>query len=154
MGEKPSTFCRYSVNRKNSENVTPPTIAIVPFAAESVREEQLEEARDAGREISLQQGALPAASSACLAAQLLGRLTAPLQAAIRAERKIRLQEALNSLDPIDREVLALRHFEQLSNGEAAAALGLDKPAASKRYTSALIQLKRILGRLPGGPQEF
>ena len=55
-----------------------------------------------------------------------------------------IQEALNGLDPIDREVLVLRHFEQLSNGEAAAVLGLDKSAASKRYTRALIRLKEIL----------
>jgi RNA polymerase sigma-70 factor, ECF subfamily len=107
-------------------------------------------ARDAGREISLYRGALPQTSSAALAAHLLGRLTTPSQAAIRAERKIRLQEALNSLDPIDREVLALRHFEELSNGEAAAVLGLDKSAASKRYARALIRLKEILASLPGG----
>jgi RNA polymerase sigma-70 factor (ECF subfamily) len=110
-------------------------------------------ARDAGREISLYHGALPEASSAALAAQLLGRLTTPSQAAIRAERKIRLQEALNSLDPIDREVLALRHFEELSNTEAAAVLGLDKSAASKRYARALIRLKEILASMPGSLDE-
>ena len=110
-------------------------------------------ARDAGREISLYRGALPETTSAALAAQLLGRLTAPSQAAIRAERKIRLQEALNSLDPIDREVLALRHFEELSNGEAAAVLGLDKSAASKRYARALIRLKDFLASRPGGLNE-
>ena len=93
---------------------------------------------------------MPEATSAALAAQLLGRLTTPSQAAIRAERKIRLQEALNSLDPIDREVLALRHFEELTNAEAAAVLGLDKSAASKRYIRALVRLKDILASLPGG----
>jgi RNA polymerase sigma-70 factor (ECF subfamily) len=111
-------------------------------------------ARDVGREISLYRGALPEMTSEALAAQLLGRLTTPSQAVIRAERKIRLQEALNSLDPIDREVLALRHFEELSNGEAAAVLGLDKSAASKRYARALIRLKEILASLPGGLNEI
>jgi RNA polymerase sigma-70 factor (ECF subfamily) len=110
-------------------------------------------ARDAGREISLYRGALPETTTAALAAHLLGRLTTPSQAAIRAERKIRLQEALNSLDPVDREVLALRHFEELSNGEAAAVLGLDRSAASKRYARALIRLKDILAALPGGLDE-
>ena len=110
-------------------------------------------ARDVGREISLYRGALPETTTAALAAHLLGRLTTPSQAAIRAERKIRLQEALNSLDPIDREVLALRHFEELSNGETAAVLGLDKSAASKRYARALIRLKEILASLPGGLDE-
>ena len=112
------------------------------------------QARDAGRELTLYRGAMPEATTAALAAQLLGRLTSPSQAAVRAERRLRMQEALNGLDPIDREILALRHFEQLSNSEAAAALGLDKSAASKRYTRALIRLKQVLGRLPGGPQEL
>jgi RNA polymerase sigma-70 factor (ECF subfamily) len=105
--------------------------------------------RDAGREVSLYGGALPETTSAALAARLLGRLTTPSQAALRAERQIRLQESLNSLDPIDREVLVLRHFEELSNGEAAAVLGLDKSAASKRYARALIRLKDILASLSG-----
>jgi RNA polymerase sigma-70 factor (ECF subfamily) len=106
--------------------------------------------RDAGREISLYRGALPEASSAALAAQLLGHDTRPSEAAIRAERKIRLQEALNSMDALDREVLALRHFEQLSNAEAAQALGVAEAAASKRYLRALKKLKDILFSLPGG----
>src|SRR5207244_11242581 len=75
------------------------------------------QARDAGREVSLYRGALPEASSAALAAQLVGHRTTPSEAAIRAEMQLRLQEALNSLDPVDREVLALRHFEQLTNAE-------------------------------------
>lgn len=107
-------------------------------------------ARDVGREISLYRGPVPEASTAALAAHLLGRLTSPSQAAIRAERKIRLQEALNRLEEADREILALRHFEELSNGEAAAVLGLDKSAASKRYARALVRIKNILASLPGG----
>jgi RNA polymerase sigma-70 factor (ECF subfamily) len=79
--------------------------------------------RDAGREVSLHQGALPQASSESLAAQLLGRFTSPSQAAVRAELQIRVQDALNSMDPLDREVLALRHFEQLSNSEIAQVSG-------------------------------
>ena len=57
-------------------------------------------------------------------------------------------------DPIDREILALRHFEHLSNGEAAAVLGLDKSAASKRYARALVRLKDILANMPGGLGEL
>ncbi len=72
------------------------------------------QARDAGREVSIHAGPYPAATSAALAAQLLGRDTRASEAAIRAERKRRLQEALEAMDPIDREVLVLRHFEQLS----------------------------------------
>jgi RNA polymerase sigma-70 factor (ECF subfamily) len=108
------------------------------------------EMRDVGREVSLYRGALPEATSAALAAQLLGRDTRPSEAAIRAERTIRLQEALNSLDPIDREVLALRHFEQLSNVEAARVLDLQESAAAKRYVRALKRLRQILDARPGG----
>src|SRR5262245_4356996 len=57
--------------------------------------------RDAGLEVSIYRGALPEASSAALAAQLLGQHTSPTQAAMRAERILRLQEALNSLDAMD-----------------------------------------------------
>lgn len=105
--------------------------------------------RDAGREVSLYQGSLPEATSVSLAAQLLGRLTTASQAAIRAEAQVRLQVALNSMDPIDREVLTLRHFEELTNGETADVLGLDKSAASKRYTRAMVRLHEILSGIPG-----
>jgi RNA polymerase sigma-70 factor (ECF subfamily) len=104
--------------------------------------------RDAGREVSLYRGALPAASSASLAAQLLGRLNSASQAAIRAERQLQLQEVLNGMDPMDREILALRHFEELSNGEAAEVLGLSKTAANNRYIRALGRLRDLLERVP------
>jgi RNA polymerase sigma-70 factor (ECF subfamily) len=97
----------------------------------------------------LHRGALPQASSVSLAAQLLGRFTSPSRAAIRAETQLRVQEALNAMDPIDREVLALRHFELLSNGEVAQILGLSKAAASNRYIRALKRLKEILAAVPG-----
>ena len=111
-------------------------------------------ARDAGRELSLYHGSFPEATTADLARHLLGKLSTPSQAAIRLEQKLRLEEALNSLDPIDREILALRHFEQLSNGETADVLGIDKSAASKRYARALLRLKDALLALPGGHEEL
>jgi RNA polymerase sigma-70 factor (ECF subfamily) len=110
--------------------------------------------RDVGREVALYHGTMPETSSAALAAQLLGHLTPPSQAAIRAEAKIRLQEALNSIDPLDREVLALRHFEQLTPTETAQVLGIKEKAAGMRYVRALRKLKEILSVLPGGPLEF
>jgi RNA polymerase sigma-70 factor (ECF subfamily) len=106
--------------------------------------------RDAGLEVSLYRGALPAASSAALAAQLLGRQTSPTQAAVRAERLLRLQEALNQLDPMDREVLSLRHFEELNRAETAQVLGIAESAAAKRYLRALKRLKATLANMPGG----
>jgi RNA polymerase sigma-70 factor (ECF subfamily) len=106
--------------------------------------------RDAGREVSLYREPLPEASSAALASMLLGRLTSPTQAAQRAERLLRVQEALNSLDPVDREVLALRHFEQLDRAETAEALGISPEAAAKRYFRALKRMKDVLATMPGG----
>jgi RNA polymerase sigma-70 factor (ECF subfamily) len=106
--------------------------------------------RDAGLEVSIYRGALPEASSAALAAQLLGKHTSPTQAAVRAERMMRLQEALNTLDPMDREVLSLRHFEEMSLAETALSLGIEESAAAKRYVRALKRLKAILANMPGG----
>jgi RNA polymerase sigma-70 factor (ECF subfamily) len=106
--------------------------------------------RNACREVSLYREAMPAASSAALAAQLLGKHTSPTEAAVRAERMLRLQEALNSLDPIDREVLSLRHFEELTRAETAAVLGIEESAAAKRYVRALKRLKDVLAALGGG----
>jgi RNA polymerase sigma-70 factor (ECF subfamily) len=105
--------------------------------------------RDAGREVSLYRGALPQASSASLAAQLLGRFTTASQAAVRAERQLQLQEALNGMEALDREILALRHFEGLSNGESAKILGLSKTAANNRYIRALGRLRDLLEHVPG-----
>ena len=106
--------------------------------------------RDAGREVSLYRGSMPEASSAALAAQLLGNATGPSEAAIRAEVKIRLQEALNIMDPIDREALVLRHFEQLSLAETAHVLGIKEEAAGMHYLRAIGRFKEILASLPGG----
>ena len=102
---------------------------------------------DAGREVSLYRGPMPAASSAALAAHLLGRETSPTQAAVRAERLLRLQEALNALDPLDREILSLRHFEELTHAEAARVLEIQEAAAAKRYVRALKRLKDVLAAL-------
>jgi RNA polymerase sigma-70 factor (ECF subfamily) len=109
------------------------------------------EMRDAGREVSLYRGTLPETSSSALAAQLLGRDTGPSEAAMRAERKLRLQTALNGMDMLDREVLALRHFEQLTTAETARVLGISDAAAGKRYVRALERLREILLHEFGGP---
>ena len=63
---------------------------------------------------------------------------------------MRLQEALNALDPMDREVLSLRHFEEMSLAETALSLGVEESAAAKRYIRALKRLKATLADMPGG----
>jgi RNA polymerase sigma-70 factor (ECF subfamily) len=105
--------------------------------------------RNADLEVSLYQGALPQASTMFLASQLMGRFTSVSEKAVRAEVQIKLQETLNAMDPTDREILALRHFEELNNQETAEVLGITTAAASKRYIRALKRLKETLSRIPG-----
>ena len=100
--------------------------------------------RDAELELSLHRGRRPMATSVCLAAQLLGRLTSPSQAAMKAETRVLLQDAINQMDPMDREILALRHFEELTNQEAAQELAIEPAAASKRYVRSLQRLQQVL----------
>ncbi len=106
--------------------------------------------RGAAQEVSLHYGALPAADSASLAAQLLGKLTSPSRRRrLGPETRLRVQEVLNAMDPIDREMLALRHFEQMTNAEVAHTLDIGESAASSRYVRALRRLKEELKRIPG-----
>jgi RNA polymerase sigma-70 factor (ECF subfamily) len=111
------------------------------------------EKRDAGREVFLSGDDRLETSSAVLAAGLLDRQPRPSEEALRAEIKVRLEQSLDTMDPLDREVLTLRHFEHLSNSETARALSLADSAASKRYIRALRRLRHILLSLPDG-EEF
>jgi RNA polymerase sigma-70 factor (ECF subfamily) len=100
--------------------------------------------RDPRREVSIHGAEMPESSTAAMADELLDSLTRASEEAARHELKLRLQEALDAMDPIDREVLALRHFEQLSPAETARVLGIKEKAASMRYVRALRRFKEIL----------
>jgi RNA polymerase sigma-70 factor (ECF subfamily) len=89
------------------------------------------------------------AQSQSLSGFLAGKLTTPSQAMMREERRQQLQQALDSMDEIDREVLVLRHFEELNNKEVAELLAISENAASNRYVRALGRLKGMLGGLQG-----
>jgi RNA polymerase sigma-70 factor (ECF subfamily) len=110
--------------------------------------------RDARRDVSLQGGAVPSSSSDLLAAHLVDRQSSPSHAVSRAERKELLRQALDELDPIDQEIIALRNFEMLDRQETAAVLGITEAAASKRYLRALRRLETILHARPGGTQDL
>ncbi|MEL6108044.1 MAG: sigma-70 family RNA polymerase sigma factor [Planctomycetota bacterium] len=101
-------------------------------------------ARDAGREVSIHAPLVSAATSAALAAQLVGQLTTASQAAVRAEVRVRLEQALGKMDPMDREVLSLRHFEQLSQKETANVLKISEKAAGSRHIRALARLRKLV----------
>ena len=109
--------------------------------------------RDASRDFSIERGWTSESTSMSLSFHLLGHLTSPSQAALRAELSQQLDAALVSMNEIDREVLALRHFEELSNSETAQVLQISEQAASVRYIRALARLKHVLSAIPGYKEE-
>lgn len=90
-------------------------------------------------------------SSLDLAAQLRDPELTPAAASLRRELEARFREAIDRLDHDDREIILLRHFEQLSNSEAARALGLSEPACGMRHLRALRKLRVVLGESPSNP---
>ena len=105
--------------------------------------------RDAGQEVSLRRRGGAHETSICLAAGLAAHLTSPSQASLKSEMLAQLEKAIDTMDAIDREILALRHFEELSNNETAEVLEITKAAASKRYVRALKRLRKVLAAVPG-----
>jgi RNA polymerase sigma-70 factor, ECF subfamily len=87
---------------------------------------------------------LPGDSSALLAKALLAPGPSPSQALLQEELRRRLQRALEKLKAPDRDVILMRHYEEMSNGEVAQALSLSASAATMRYGRALFRLKEIL----------
>lgn len=104
--------------------------------------------RDAGREVSLH-GSNHHSTSLSLVHHLLGTMTSPSQVVVRGETERQLTTAMDAMDEIDREVLALRHFEELTNQEVAEVLGISQKAASNRYVRALDRLRAMLAATPG-----
>ena len=107
--------------------------------------------RDVRREQGLGAAAGPDDTSLALENALAASLTSPSGAAVRAESRTQLRAAVAGLEPLDREILCLRHFEGLDNAEAAAALGLESGTASKRYVRALVRLREVLADVGLGP---
>jgi RNA polymerase sigma-70 factor, ECF subfamily len=105
--------------------------------------------RDVRREVKAKRRVFSASTSFQIADVLLGDLSSPSQAALKEELSAQLHEALESLNEIDREILVLRHFEELSNLEAAEVLEIESKTASMRYFRALTRLRSILVRIPG-----
>ena len=111
--------------------------------------------RSAAKEVALEAAPLPAASSVVLANQLAGDLTSASEKICRVELLSQIQAVLNDLPVADREILALRHFEELSNQEAALVLGVSASAASTRYGRAIrrfAKAARQIGVTPGALQ--
>jgi RNA polymerase sigma-70 factor (ECF subfamily) len=86
-------------------------------------------------------------SAVGMADAFVASTTSPTQGAQREEVRIRVLDAIEALDPVDREIVALRHLEGLSNADTAAELKIEPSAASKRYTRALLRLRPQLASL-------
>ena len=102
------------------------------------------EKRDIRKEIKLGQGADTGKTSMALAAHIVAQLTSPSRLVERAEQIAILEKTLGEMNELDREVIALRNFEELSNIETAKVLGIEPAAASKRYLRALQRLREIM----------
>lgn len=102
--------------------------------------------RDVRRELRLAGSGAPAASSIVLADALLASGPSPSQVVSRDEELERLRRALEEMKESDREVLVLRHFEQLKNSEVAQLLEIQESTASQRYLRALERLRQVLDR--------
>ena len=83
-----------------------------------------------------------------LVQRLAASVTGPVQRLVREEMWARVRSALDRLSASDREVLILRHAEQLSTREAAAVLGVSEPAVKSRHLRALERLREALGGNP------
>jgi len=107
------------------------------------RKHRLAQRRSIDKEQSIRP-ALTDQSSMDLAAQFIDQELTPASAAIRQELQRRLEGAVAEMDEDDREMILMRHFEQLSNQEVAAELGLSEAAASMRYLRAIRRLRTLL----------
>ena len=106
--------------------------------------------RSAAREFSINRGWASESTSSAMSFHLQQPAKSPSSTLGRAEQAQQLEVALQGMNENDREVLALRHFEELSNNETARVLNMTEQAASARYIRALARLKQILEVLPGG----
>jgi RNA polymerase sigma-70 factor, ECF subfamily len=95
-------------------------------------------------EVSINTGVCLSVSAASMSEMLVDASKTPGAALVLVELQLRVQAALNAMDEIDREVLAMRHFEMLTNNEVADVLNLTKAAASNRYVRALRRLHEVL----------
>jgi len=100
--------------------------------------------RSLDREQPLQAAPRLDESTMNLAAQLCDRELTPAEAATWHELERRFQAAIEELEEKDREVVLMRHFEQLSNSEVAETLELSEAAAGMRYLRAMRRLRSLL----------
>ncbi len=104
----------------------------------------LAEKRDVRREVNLASQPASGSTSMALAAHIVGQWTSPSRILERAQQIEALEKSLNEMNELDREVIALRNYEELSNVETAQVLRISPEAASKRYLRTLKRLREIV----------
>ena len=146
-----------TASRRLSEYLQQPTVSpfvwlrqLVLQSLVDMHRHEFRQRRDAGRELHLAVAGPVGDTSLSMAELLLAQQTSPSGRLVREEEVQQLQKALNTLSELDREVLALRHFEQLSNQQTAEVLELTPTAASNRYVRAAARLAEILQSCKSG----
>ncbi|MDZ4848706.1 MAG: sigma-70 family RNA polymerase sigma factor [Pirellulaceae bacterium] len=142
------------IARRFSEYIDAPSVSFFVWLRQrtlqtmiDLHREHFREKRDPDRENRYLAQPTSQATSMSIARFLIDDVTSPSQAAVEAEETQRLHAALDSMQEIDREVLALRHFEHLSNLQVAEILNLSPTAASNRYIRAAARLSEIVASL-------
>lgn len=100
--------------------------------------------RDVRRDISIDRDRSSRLNGSGSGFRLASNHTSPSIRAIRFEQETAIDVALTMLSPRDREVIGLRHFEELSNNQVADVLNLSATAACNRYVRAIKRLKELL----------
>lgn len=111
-------------------------------------------ARQAQREVSIAAPTMPDLSTFHLASQLVANVTSASGQVVRGELRAKVQQVLDGMEAHDREVIALRHFEEMTSREVAAALGITESAAKSRYRRALIRVTEAFEVVPGVLEHF
>lgn len=142
------------ISRRIGEYISQPTVSCFVWMRQKTLQTLIDthrrhfrDKRDPEREVHFTHNADSQATSLSIARCLIDEMTSPSQAAMNAEEVDQLHLALESMNEIDREVLALRHFEQLNNNQVAEILGLSPTAASNRYVRAATRLGEILSSI-------
>lgn len=148
------------MDRRLPDYVADPKVSVLIWMRQRVlqklidmQREQFRDKRDINKEQQPAANWNSGNTSLSVNAFLAASITSPSQFLIRNEDVLQLQSAMDSLSEIDREVIALRHFEQLTNQQVAEVLSLSTTAASNRYIRALTRLSDSVVTHPSGGEE-
>jgi RNA polymerase sigma-70 factor (ECF subfamily) len=148
------------MDRRLPNYVADPKVSVLIWMRQRVlqklidmQREQFRDKRDINKEQQPAANWNSGNTSLSVNAFLAASITSPSQFLIRNEDVLQLQSAMDSLSEIDREVIALRHFEQLTNQQVAEVLSLSTTAASNRYIRALTRLSDSVVTHPSGGEE-